>query len=283
MKQINKILLLVGCLFTFFACSEDKLGESIINIPEQPTSEADIWIYENLTKPHNIDVIYRWVDAETDLGKNLVPPLESKVIPFLSVIKQVWIDVYVKVGGLDFFNELRPNQIQLIGSASYNSNGTITQGTAEGGLKIVLYEVNEFDKSNVEKVKRFFHVIHHEYAHIIHQHKMYNKTAFSSITPTGYRNDWSGLKDAQAWNSGFITPYSCMNPDEDFVEMIATILTTSRADFDQFLDSIEVEEGRKALRKKEKFIVSYFQKEWSIDLYEFQTEAVKAMEEVVNS
>lgn len=282
MKKIYTLLLSAVVLLGFTACSEDDLGRSIIDIPKEPSTEIDIWINENMTKPHNIEVLYKWIDAETDLGKNLVPPSESVVIPFLEVMKDVWVDVYVDVAGLDYFNRLAPKQLLLIGSASYNQGGTITQGTAEAGRKIVLYEVNDFDKKDKEKLRRFFHVIHHEFAHITHQTKMYDLSTFGQITPSGYMSDWTNSSDKEALDAGFLTPYSRLNPDEDFVEIVATLLTL---EYDEFVDLINRANpsGQMKILTKVNFVVAYFQNEWNIDMWTFQEKMAEAIENVVNS
>ena len=282
MKKIYTLLIAGAVLFGLASCSEDSLDCPITEIPEESTAEIDQWIFSNITKPHNIEVIYKWVDAETDLGKNLVPPQEDQVIPFLDVLKRVWIDVYIDVAGLDYFNTLTPKQLLLIGSANYNSDGTITQGTAEAGRKIVLYEVNDFTHTNKEKLRRFFHVIHHEFAHITHQTRMYDLTTFGNITPEGYRSDWTNLSDQEALNSGFISPYSSLNPDEDFVEIIATMLTLTKAEFFSKIGMAN-EFGQVRLMQKVNFVVSYFQKEWGIDMWKFQEKMAEAIDEVVNS
>ena len=280
MKKIYSLLLTI-CLLGVTACSESSLGEPITKIPDEPTNAIDAWILEQVTKPHNIEVIYKWVDSETDLGKNLVPPKEEVVIPFLDVLKKVWIDVYIDVAGLDYFNRLTPKQLLLVGSASYNQGGTITQGSAEGGRKIVLYEINDFDHANKPKLKRFFHVIHHEFAHITHQTRMYDLTTFGNITPEGYRSDWTNEQDL-ALDQGFISPYSRLTPDEDFVEIVATMLTTTRDEFEAIINQANAY-GKAALEAKVAFVVSYFQKEWNIDMYKFQEKMAIAIDDVVNS
>lgn len=276
-KYLQLALLLI-VLLGVTSCSEDKLGSSVITIPEEPTSPIDTWIRGEITNPHNVEILYKWKDVETDLGKNLVPPREDVVLPFLEVIKKVWIDVYVEIAGKDFFNRLTPKQILLIGSANFNNDGTITQGTAEAGRKIVLYEVNDFTTENLPKFLRFFHVIHHEFAHITHQNVMFDESIYGNITPGGYRSDWQNETDAIAKSQGFISQYARLNPNEDFVEMVATMLTTTREQWDATIDGAGA--GTEALRTKEEFVVSYYMTEWNIDLYKFQERMAEVIAEV---
>ena len=104
-NQIYKIFWIVPCLMLglaspiFTACDDDEISGSIIEIPEYEmwdTTEIGKFIYENFTKPYNIRVIYRWENGRQDMGKNLVPPKEEKMIPFLTMLKEVWMEPYVE-------------------------------------------------------------------------------------------------------------------------------------------------------------------------------------------
>lgn len=280
MKRIYKNIMVILTILCLTSCSDDKLSSgSVVTMPVSSTTEVDLWIKEFLTTPHNIELDYKWVDAETDIGKNLVPPKEEVVLPFLETLKKVWIDVYIDVAGIEFFNTLTPKKIVLIGSANHNTDGTITQGTAEAGRKIVLYELNAFNPNNVPKLKRFFHVIHHEFAHIMHQTRMYDESIYGNITPAGYRSDWHNEREQDALNQGFISKYSRLNPSEDFVEMIATMLTLDNNEFNQLI-ALATPEGQEALKAKEEFVVAYYKKEWGIDMYEFQAAMAKVLSEI---
>ena len=57
-------------------------------------------------------------------------------------------------------------------------------GTAEGGMKITLYNVNDInpDKIDINLLNEYyFQTMHHEFAHILHQTKNYDP-AFDRIT-----------------------------------------------------------------------------------------------------
>ena len=78
--------------------------------------------------------------------------------------------------------------MQLIGSNEYSANQSIILGTAEGGLKIMLYGVNRLDIDNpsinvenpyadrsevpIDMNYWFFHTMHHEFCHILTQQKL---------------------------------------------------------------------------------------------------------------
>ena len=274
------LFLLIG--FSVISCSEDSLRDSIIDDPVVTPSEVDNWISEHMTSSYNIEVVYKWNDGITDLSKNLVPPEEDKVVSFLNVLKVLWIDAYVKEASGDFFKSLSPKQILLIGSQNYNSDGTVTEGTAEGGRKIVLYGVNHFDSHSEDTVRHMIHVVHHEFAHIMHQTKDYG-VEYKKITPAGYTSTWFNIETEDARNAGFISAYAQMNADEDFVEMIATFLTHSNDEWEAILAEIENPEGVKALRSKEVIVADYFMQSWGINLYDFQDLISGEIEQLVNS
>ncbi len=268
--KIKHIILYFSAVVLLVACyDDDTLTDSIIKDKNVALTEVDTWINTQLTTPYNIEVVYKWDDDDTDLSKNLVPPDEDKVIPYLEVLKKLWIDTYVEQAGADFLKTLAPKQIMLIGSNSFNADGTITGGTAEGGRKIVLYAVNRFDAGDKESLTKMIHVVHHEFAHIMHQTKAYNED-FKQITPNGYTSTWNNtyLKDAR--NAGFISRYAQMNTNEDFVEMIANFLLSSPEEWEDILSSIEKTEGLEALKQKEANVADYLMQNWGIDMYDFR-------------
>lgn len=277
MNKLLYLLLLGVCLI---ACTdEDNLSEtSVIQKPAEPKSETDRWIRQEYTMPYNVEVVYKWTDAETDIGKNLVPPHETAVVPFLDVIKKVWIDSYVAEAGVDFFKELTPKQMLLIGSPSFNNDGTYTQGQAEGGKKITLFDINGFSPKNKALLVSLVHVIHHEFAHIMHQTIHYN-VAFKKITPAGYTATWMNTPNAQALKEGFITNYAKASPDEDFVEMISVLLTNSPEDWNALVASAGTT-GSALIRQKEAIMANYLRTEWGIDVYRFQRRMAAVIDEV---
>ena len=250
-----------------------------------PTA-IDKWISDSLTTPYNISVQYKWDQADLDLSKTLVPPIESQIVPVMGAIKKVWIDTYVAEAGLDFFKKLCPKYFILAGSPSYNVDGTITLGTAEGGRKIVLYVLNYFRikgmpgfvPSDSVIAKMQFHTIEHEFGHILHQNVLY-PVAFKSIDAGFYTANWNNVSDAVANEDGFISAYAMSAYDEDFVEMISIMLTEGRDGFDRIVNGITQTSpngtspatAQSRLRQKETIVVNYFKDIWNIDFYALQT------------
>jgi len=269
----------------FTACSEDDLGPTIIPPGPPERTELDYWILDTYTKPYNIEVLYKWDEREVDRYYQLVPPRLEFVYPMLDIVERAWINPYVRNGGLEFFMEYCPKQIYLTGSPGVNDDGTITQGTAEGGVKIVLYQINDFDKKNKTMLLRYFHIMHHEFGHILHQNKFYDST-FQSIT-SGYTSEWYLKEDVEAYPLGYVTNYAMASPDEDFVEIIAMMLTRTKAEWDNFLLDIEKRgpefaAGVVLIKRKQAIVVDYFTNSWGIDIFKLQADINEQIEIIMH-
>jgi substrate import-associated zinc metallohydrolase lipoprotein len=184
------------------------------------------------------------------------------------MLKTVWIDPYIRIAGLDFFNSLTPKQLLLVGSEAWNSS-TRTVGTAEGGRKIVLYEIDHFDTTNRTRLIRYMKTIHHEFTHICNQTKRYDPD-FEKIATDGYRGaDWHNESDQVSYDKGFITPYATASPAEDFAEMVGVMLTHTYAEWNDILDNKPTTVvGKETLRKKETMVLNYYKDVWGFDILE---------------
>ena len=296
-KLYISILLLIGIA----ACKKENVGD-VDDIPGLGgdgwvKGPIDNWVYDNLTKPFNISVKYKWDQFELDLNKSLVPPKEEKIVPVMEAVKKVWIDTYIAEAGADFIKTYCPKFFVLCGSASWNTDGTITLGTAEGGRKIVLYVLNDFriksmpdyKPSDSANIKQMFHTIEHEFGHILHQNVMYAED-FKRITPGLYTANWNNVRDNTARRDGFVTAYASSAPGEDFVEMISMMLIEGKAGFDKIVASIPPGTSTNGttqadavtkLRKKEAMVVGYFKDVWAIDFYSLQTRVRAAVEDLI--
>ena len=284
--MIRKILLglVAVCALCLTACSEDEnFGPTIFDTSSPSRTALETWILENLTKPHNIEVIYRWNYMESDMSRNLTPPLEDKAEGFIKVIKKIWPEPYVQIAGIDFFNSLTPKQIFLVGSEAYNSSGTVTLGTAESGRKVVIYDVNSFNQSNKTRLVRYMKTIHHEFTHICNQTQRFDP-AYEKISPEGYRSDWNNVSQQQAYDAGFITPYACDAPNEDFAEMVAVLLTNTYASWRNMVDNgPTTDSGKASLKAKEEQVVAYYRGVWGFDIYALQAACEEAIDAAVNN
>jgi substrate import-associated zinc metallohydrolase lipoprotein len=249
------------------------------NDPKYPPTELDTWLYNSFTAPYNIEVKYRWDNSEVDPYKNLVPPSIGKVQEVMEVVKRVWIDTYSDIAGDGFIKEYCPKQFVLVGSGSYNFDGSTTLGTAEGGRKVLLYVINHFDATDQEGVKELIHTVEHEFGHILHQNISY-PAEFKQITGGSYTANWSSIQVAEARARGFITPYAMASPDEDFVEMIAMMLVEGKDGYERIIACETNGTSRQLLRTKEQTVVEYFRKSYDIDFYELQTKVQEAIQEI---
>jgi substrate import-associated zinc metallohydrolase lipoprotein len=165
----------------------------------------------------------------------------QKAKDFLEAYLNVWIKTYddeaVAGGNPDFLKKYMPKLLVLVGSPQYNGDGTMTLGLAEGGKKVTIFNVDQFAEvsenawdtpEQIAQRKRnaiftAFHTLHHEFAHIMHQTKFYTDE-FKEICKGNYTGNWMDVPASEAELKGFITPYSMLNENEDFVEIVAAML-----------------------------------------------------------
>lgn len=278
MKNIIKISVLAFyTLIIISSCKKEGTLNANLDALDQnnlPKTDLDNWLITNYLNPYNIDVKYRWDAYEADLDKDLVPPKEGLVIPAMETVRDIWIKPYETVGGPTFMKVNTPKQFYLVGSPSYNNDGTITLGTAEGGKKIVLYVINNFSKSNTTATNQMIHVIEHEFTHILNQ-KVAVTPAFSLVTKADYTANWNIPNLATAQSLGFITQYSRSNPLEDFAEMVSSMLQYGSLQYNAIVNALPADPQAK-LRKKEQYVVEYYKTAWNIDFYALQAEVTAA-------
>ncbi len=292
MKYKQSILLALIPMLLITSCAKEDALEPLENIPglggdQWVKGPIDNWLYDSLTVPYNISVKYKWDQAEIDLDKTLVPPKEEQIIPVMGSIKKAWINPYIVEAGLPFFKEISPKFFILVGSPAYE-RGAIKLGTAEGGRKVVLYDINNFrikgmpgytPAKDTAAVLRMFATIQHEFAHILDQN-IKVPISFSSGSANSYTSDWLNVTATEAKNEGFITQYSISGKDDDWAEMLSIMLVYGKNYFDNYVNSITYTgttpngttavQARNRLRQKEASVVSYFKQSWNIDFYSLQ-------------
>lgn len=261
--------LLIAASIVLGACSEDKLDSHSIFNTESPERDAfDTWLLLNYIVPYNIQFNYKYIDKESDNTYNLIPAEYDKCVAMAKLTKYLWIDSYNELLGETFIKTYCPRMIQLIGSKAYNSQGSVVLGTAEGGLKITLYNVNELDVNNpnIDFLNTwFFKTMHHEFAHILHQTKNYS-TDFNLISTDYQGPSWLNLESDEVANTmGFVTRYASFSPDEDFVEIISNYITHDASYWQNVLNNGGAL-GRIKLEKKFDIVRKYLKDSWSIDI-----------------
>ena len=266
------LFLLSAASVLLSSCCDDDLSKNSIFGEDVKTPERDgfdTWLYLNYTHPYNIQFNYKYVDKESDNTYNLVPADRTKAVAMAKLVKYLWMDSYVELmndNGL-FFKSYCPKIIQLIGSKAYNEQGSVVLGTAEGGMKITFYNVNELDPNNLSISflnEWFFETMHHEFAHILHQTKNY-PTDFKQISTDYQGPSWLNLQDKEAHQRGYITAYASNAPDEDFVELIANYVTHDEAWWNDVLEDAG-DAGKEKIDRKFKIVKDYMQESWKIDL-----------------
>ena len=274
MKKL-KIYLIISLLLgiTLYSCKEDDLSsDSVIKDNIVPKTEFDYWLLDNYTYPYNIMFKYKMEDIETSKGYELSPAIEENCIAMAKLLKYVWLEAYVEVQGIDFVRAYTPKVVHLIGSGGYNSTGSVTVGSADNGMKMTLYNINNLSPDNMSSIgmtQRHIRTIYHEFSHILHQNKNY-PIEFGQITNDEYINDdWNKESDATAYVKGFVSSYSRKETNEDFVEIIAHFVVYGQDNWDRILAAAGTD-GANKINQKFEIVQDYLRNSWDLDIYELR-------------
>ena len=200
------------------------------------TAPFDKWLYENFVLPYNTEIQYKFNLPASDLSFQLTPADYKKSQLLSHFIKYLFYDVYNKYAGEDFMKKYGPRIFHYIGSAAYApTTGTETLGYASAGVKITLINVNNmkywtpetpYTDADMDQLnKDQFHVMHHEFSHILHQTKTY-PVAFGQITPGSYEaRGWQERDSILTHQLGYLTHYASSAIYEDFVETLSCTIT----------------------------------------------------------
>ena len=252
MKTAFKTLCLSAvALATFSAvsCSDDDFTESIFDATEYPLDQTaytfplDTFVKKNFLETYNMRYLYQMQDVGSDMNYNLVPCSYDQSVTLAVLCKYLWYDVYQKHVGDQFLRTYSPRIIHVIGSPAYNpTQGTMVLGTAEGGLKITLYNAEQLSPTNIDYMNEyFFKTMHHEFAHILNQR--YNRpTDFDLISNGKYNTiDWNNTPDSVALSQGFVSNYASSQAREDWVEVIANYIVKDTVTWNKMLNTAAVE------------------------------------------
>lgn len=281
--------------FCFASCNngdEIDTDHSIFAPNAKTPNKLDQWILDNYTYPFNVNFKYRMQDIESDQQYNLVPAEYDKSVALAKIIKHVWMDAYTELIGMSFLRNYIPKTFHLIGSGAYDSSGTMVMGTAEGGKKITLYNVNDLDEKDIDidlLNQYYFRTMHHEFAHILHQKRNYDP-AFDLVCEGKYiGTDWyfyidedgyfAQRTDDVAWKEGFVTAYAMSESREDFVENIAMYVTHNEAYWQNMLNYAGTE-GAATIQKKFDIVYNYMKDTWGIDLTKLRSIVLRRQAEI---
>lgn len=259
------------------ACQEELNPNSIFIDPVEPTSteesftyDFDLWLHEHYTVPYNVEFLYKLDDNATDPNYNLVPTRLGMSDTLAHLALYLWFDVYDKIVDANFLKENGPRMIQLVGSSAINAaNGTEKLGTAEGGIKVTLYKINQMKTNDMDQLNEYiFKTMHHEFSHILHQKKKYPRE-FETLTPGDYDVDgWQYRSDKEAWQLGFASPYGSSQAREDFVEIIANYIVKSDKDWQAMLKVAGQDgaNGASIINQKLEICRNWLAEKWEIDI-----------------
>ncbi|MFN0293706.1 substrate import-associated zinc metallohydrolase lipoprotein [Pedobacter helvus] len=280
MKKIAYKFTFLLAFLTIAACKKkDNLNVDLtkFNTDTYVPNTIDTWLTTNLETPYNISTVYRFERNLADVNRDLSPVSLDKVEPMMRAVLTTFLEPYSTIAGRDFIKKYTPKQFVLYGSPSYNTNGSITLGTADAGRTVVLYELNSLNFTSANDVKRKVRTIHHEFTHIVNQNIVI-PPAFEQVSKADYTADWTGAANtaAVAKELGFISQYSRSSFGEDFAEMVAHLLVEGQVYFENYLATTNVEAAAK-LREKEKLVYGYYKDYYGIDFKALQNEVQRVL------
>ena len=274
MKNIK--YLAIALAITLSGCQESDVpnpDKSAVNTDFGYQSQFDKFLKREFVTPYNIEILYKLPDVESNFNYSLVPSEYGKSVKLANLLKYLCLDAYNEIAPASFLKEVFPKQLVFVGSPGYNSNGTILLGTAEGGLKISLFNVNSLDVTNIAALNSlFFNTIHHEFAHVLHQRIPFS-TDFQQLTYDAGHNyigdDWStDWAAGESLEAGFVSDYSSKSESEDFVELISHYVLAKEADWNTMLSNAGP--GGAIINSKMSIVKNYLINNWDIDIDELR-------------
>lgn len=283
-RLYSTLLALLALAGSVVSCKDTDKPDPSFHAFKPDLSEQtafDKWIRMNYTDAYNVQLLYHMEDIQADRSRNLVPARLENSMKLAKIVLHAWYGAYDEVtGGVDFMRRATPRQLFFIGSAMWNGDGTITQGTAEGGLKVTLFQVNWLNVNDPYDLnKTFFKVMHHEFSHILHQNKIW-PDEYNTISTEYSPNAWTNRRTVKDYASlGFVTAYAGSQPREDIAEVTAALITFTDAEWKTIRDAAG-EEGRARLDKKIAIVKKYMLDTWGIDMDRLRAIALRRLTEV---
>ncbi|WP_294079504.1 zinc-binding metallopeptidase [Proteiniphilum sp. UBA5384] len=280
--------LMFFALLSIVSCSEDGPdSESIFVDDTMERTQFDKWLDHYFIAPYNIKWEYRMLDAESDLGYFLVPADYLPSVKFAIAFKHVILEGYDEVWGNTYNTKAYfPKYFYIVGNYAYNNNGTTVLGTAEAGIKISFYGVNNYVFDNIkidddyeDAIVRRFKTAHHEFTHSMHQQIPFSDD-FRIISLTDYiEDDWNNKTLEDALDNGFITTYARKNANEDFAELYSWYVTYSAAWWEARVAQAS-DEGKAKINQKLSILRTYMKNNWDLDLDEVRNITLSRISEL---
>ena len=259
--------------------------------PEPPT-ELDLWIDSTFCYPYNIKVTYKQQAGTEEYDEETLPPHEDLVQPFLKAVLKIWGKPYMETSGKgnEFLQEYAFRELKLVGNGGrYNS--LVSLGIAEGGYKMTLYTVNDFNfeaGASQNDLQVLFQSMHHEFGHVLRQRKNID-------APFGFDDyvaNWASYTDAQALEKGFLSAYSMASSLEDFSEILSHYICRTPAEWEELLAPLNVPEGhekhdqyeesKRKINEKQQAVSLYMQNAWNINIDDLRAAVTQGIDEAAN-
>jgi substrate import-associated zinc metallohydrolase lipoprotein len=242
------------------SCKKEHLNQvdiSDLNPDEAASNTAlDQWLKTTFLDEYNVNVIYHYNRYYHEPDRNVSPPKEETVQPMMTTVLDGYIKPYRDIAGVTFIRTNIPTEFVLYGSTSYDASGIGYAGTAEGGVRINLFGLDNFSLSPGFVTSRL-HVIHHEFTHILNQ-RFVIPPDFAVITGSTYKATWTSTPLDTAHKYGYVSSYASQNPAEDYAEVTSALLVSGQPWFDNWVKTCNYAPGQAALRAKESNVVNYF-------------------------
>ncbi len=288
MKKNIKALMTVGLASLTMLASCQKEDAPVCREPIQikkVDNAFDKWLARNYVSEYNIEYKYKIDDSERD-HKYVMPPAKLESAMKMSrLVHYAWLGTYDEVCGLNFMRQLSPRVITPYGAWAWEKESRVL-ATAEGGLKVQLYGLNELEKNlkanSIDVLNsEYFHTMHHEFTHILHQNKK-APVEFNTISSEGYSPAaWFNRTSKQSAPLGFVTPYAAKNTEEDLTEVTAAYITFTPAKWDEVFKEAG-EDGSKMIRKKIEIMKKYMKDVWNIDMDVLRDVAKRRTSEIIS-
>ncbi len=222
------------------SCRDDEFTSTIFDTTTPAvdtslvTAPFDQWLYDNYVVPYNVEVRYRFNLLESNMNYQLTPSAYEQSQVLARLLHYLFYQPYEEKVGREFMRQNSPRQFHFIGSNGVNaSTGTQMLGYASGGIKITLMCVNFLNTNYghwtpadmLVANEYYFHTMHHEFSHILHQRKTLPST-FKQITPDTYEPlKWQERDSVTTHQLGYLTHYGSSAVAEDFVETLSCTIT----------------------------------------------------------
>lgn len=190
---IGRSLYLFATCLLLAGCEQEAAlsDQSVVDLGavQRNRTELDEWILNTFTRPYGIEIEYRWDKNVAQNGSYTYPPEAANVKSVLETIKALWIDLYTAsdLGGEKFFLSKNPVKIYMYGGKNIDGNGVELLGNTEATTnEMFLYNVNDFDPKDEDKVFILMRSVHHQFAKRLMELFPYDRNKFLTISRNRY-------------------------------------------------------------------------------------------------